>query len=147
MDVKEYFKLFLDDRVLAKAFEGRPDECPKIEEVQLWFQDYLREVYNHISSYFMSEFRCTSDEWSLVPVEYIFSVPTTWTEHSVIENYREVARLAGFGAGRSHSLEIGLPESEASAIWTAGDRGYEFQVPICRYGATVKQASRPCAKT
>ncbi|KAI9780171.1 MAG: hypothetical protein M1839_007008 [Geoglossum umbratile] len=128
MDVKEYFKLFLDESVLTKAFEDRPDECPGIEEVRLWFHDYLRQVYSHITRHLQETLNCTEDEWNLRQVEYMFSVPTAWAEHSVVEDYRKITRNAGFGEGDKHSVKISLTESEASAVYSAHDQKHEFQI-------------------
>jgi hypothetical protein len=77
-------------------------------------------------------------------VEYIFSVPTTWTEHSVVEDYRKITRKAGFGEGAKHSVKVSLTESEASAVYIANDQKHEFQVsmPLGRkYGMGILSIS------
>jgi hypothetical protein len=139
MAVKENFKLFLDESYMEKAFrdlEGalgvRPRfETPKIEEVKLWYRDFLRMLYLYITDYFEKKFK---HEWKVMRVEYLFSVPTTWSEDIVVRDYREIAKEAGFGMKGNDSLIIGLTEAEASAAYTtmnvctANGPRHQFQV-------------------
>jgi hypothetical protein len=140
MAVKANFKLFLNESYMKKAFEDlervfgvQPKlRMPKIKEVQLWCRDFLKELYVYITDYFLKIY--TRSEWDAMRVEYLFSVPTTWSEDSVVGDYREIAKEAGFGTYGNDSLIIGLTEAEASAvytainIYTANNQQHKFQV-------------------
>ncbi|KAI9769557.1 MAG: hypothetical protein M1840_004035 [Geoglossum simile] len=127
MAVKANFKLFLDESYMEKAFRDldgifgiRPrPRAPNIKEVQLWCRDFLSELYVYITDYLEKIY--TRSEWDTMKVEYLFSVPTTWGEESVIMEYREIVKEAGFGAYSNDSVIIGLTEAEASAVYTAMD--------------------------
>lgn len=57
--------------------------------------------------------------WTDMAVEFVFSVPTTWTNQEVINTFKTVIRHAGFGAeGPRHSAEVDLTEAEAAAVAT-----------------------------
>ncbi|KAH0545359.1 hypothetical protein FGG08_000500 [Glutinoglossum americanum] len=114
---RQWFKLFLDPRVL-RDFSNQPD-VPRIaaEDVKRWYLDFLQKLYQHIETTMLSKVRRAV--W-MGEVEFIFSVPTTWTRQGMIEDYKDIIRRAGFGeGGNSHTVDIGLTEAEAAAVSTA----------------------------
>jgi hypothetical protein len=54
-------------------------------------------------------------DWEDAKIEFIFSVPTTWSTNTV-EKFKRIVRQAGFGSHQNHSLTIGLTEAEAAAV-------------------------------
>ncbi|KAI9760223.1 MAG: hypothetical protein M1840_002585 [Geoglossum simile] len=117
MAVKDLFKLYLDPAVLERVFRDAREYAPgTIDDVRMWFRDFLRELYGYIWEYLDAQFR---DDWRTSAVEYIFSVPTTWNDPAVVEDFRKIVRAAGFGENKRHSVTIGLTEAEAAAAYTA----------------------------
>ncbi|PVH93403.1 hypothetical protein DM02DRAFT_619306 [Periconia macrospinosa] len=114
-EYKEWFKTCLDPVRLAKRQEEDPEEAPKnIQEVEKWYEDYMRKMYEYLSFKLGGELSGTT--WEEARIEFIFSVPTTWPPIPVVENFRRIATLAGFGSIKSHSVSIGLTEAEAAAV-------------------------------
>ena len=116
-DYKEWFKTYLDPVRLAHHQQEDPEDTPKsIQEVEKYYEDYLRLLYRHI------EFKLASDlqgaTWQNARIEFIFSVPTTW-KPEVVEIYRGIVQKAGFGGWPSHQVTIGLTEAEAAAVHTS----------------------------
>ncbi|ETI28894.1 hypothetical protein G647_01346 [Cladophialophora carrionii CBS 160.54] len=116
--IREFFKLFLDEKVLrAQSPEYVSDTSHK--DVQHWFQDYLSKIYEHIKSRFTD----TRPELWQGPVRFVFSVPTTWSPE-VVECFKRIIKKAGFADGsmRGHSAEVTLTEAQAAAVGTAHER-------------------------
>lgn len=117
----EFFKIFMEADTLAGAqqqgLSGAPASTLK---AQRFCTDYLRQVYLHVKDSIESEIgRRDLGGWSGMRVEFVFSVPTTWTSLSVINTFKDVIRNAGFGVeGPRHSAEIDLTEAEAAAVAT-----------------------------
>lgn len=116
-DYKDWFKTFLDPVRLRQKQAEDPQYSPtSIDEVERWYEDYHRLLYKHI------EFRLSSElsgiPWPSASVEYIFSVPTTWSPQ-IVERYRSIVERSGFASCKSHSLSIGLTEAEAAAVHTS----------------------------
>jgi hypothetical protein len=115
----EHFKLYLEQRI----FERVNHKVWKIDDVRRFFEDFLRAVYRHIKS-----------ALKLLPttkVEYHFSVPTTWAHHDMVEEFRNIVQLAGYGsAGNNglHSVDIALSEAEAAAVYAMKVLGQKFNV-------------------
>ena len=106
-----YFKLHLDP-----AFtDSRPD-APSLEQARQWFQDYLRSLHDYIEERFSDSF----PRWKSQRTEFIFSVPTTWKNPSMIAETEKLIRGAGFGSdGLNHRSNIGLTEAEAAAVYAS----------------------------
>lgn len=114
-EYKEWFKTCLDPARLAKRQQEDPEEAPQsIQEVEKWYEDYLRKMYEYLSFKLGGELSGTT--WEQARVEFIFSVPTTWPPIPVVENFRRLATLAGFGSIETHTVSIGLTEAEAAAV-------------------------------
>ncbi|KAL9614056.1 MAG: hypothetical protein Q9167_001410, partial [Letrouitia subvulpina] len=116
-DFKDWFKTFLDPVRLEQKQAEDPIYSPRtIEEVERWYEDYLKLLYKHIEHKLSSEL--AGQPWHNARIEFIFSVPTTWPP-AVVERYRSTVENAGFAQCRNHSLVIGLTEAEAAAVYTA----------------------------
>lgn len=92
-----------------------PDGAPEsLAEVEKWYGDYLKKMYEYLAFKLGRELSGVS--WDDAKIEFIFSVPTTWTNLNIIESFRKLAAAAGFGSHARHSLTIGLTEAEAAAV-------------------------------
>ncbi|EXJ64947.1 hypothetical protein A1O7_01286 [Cladophialophora yegresii CBS 114405] len=115
---REFFKLFLDDRVLLSQ---RPEHIDGIthDDVQRWFRDYLGELYQHIESSFESS---RPELWQ-GRVRFVFSVPTAW-DPEVVACFKNVISKAGFADGRfqGHTAEVTLTDAQAAAVETVRER-------------------------
>jgi hypothetical protein len=112
--VVDRFKLFLDYDFLKDA----PDEVGTHEDVQIWFEDFLRALHKHVVIEVCNKLKLDKNSWESQTVHYLFSVPTTWNAE-VAEMLEKVVRRAGFRAEAPHSVEIRLSEAEAAAVYTA----------------------------
>lgn len=107
-----------------------PDhDSPSYEDVKKWFTDYLDKLHSHIKRTFSDG--PYAAQWN-GKVNFVFSVPTTWTwkNHRVVETYKQCIRNAGFGkGGKQHEFSIGLTEAEAAAIHTF--RSEAMSIKVC----------------
>ncbi|CAI6291398.1 unnamed protein product [Periconia digitata] len=114
-EYKEWFKTNLDPIHLAKEQHRDPENAPhSMKEVEKWYEDYLRKMYDYLSYKLGLELSGTT--WDQARVEFIFSVPTTWPTIPVVERFRQLVLAAGFGSIPSHTVSIGLTEAEAAAV-------------------------------
>lgn len=119
-DFLGYFKLHLD----PSFSDPRPD-APTLEQAGQWFQDYLHCVHDHIEQSFSDAF----PRWKTQRTEFVFSVPTTWKNPSMIDGTEKLIREAGFGRdGHDHRANIGLTEAEAAAVY-ASKQQFEVSEP------------------
>lgn len=110
-DCLGYFKLHLDP---AYA-DPRPD-APTLEQARRWFQDYLQCLHDHIEETFSNSF----PRWKKQKTEFVFSVPTTWKNPSMIAETECLIREAGFGKdAQDHRATISLTEAEAAAVYAS----------------------------
>jgi len=116
--VREWFKTLLDSEYLSRELQRRPDDQYSHEHVQQWFVDYFTFLYEHIKTKLVGE--VPGMEWGLANVEFMFSVPTTWSPGTV-EQFKVILAQAGFGGpgNARHSVTISLTEPEASAVYTS----------------------------
>ncbi|KAK5651468.1 hypothetical protein OQA88_12475 [Cercophora sp. LCS_1] len=108
---REFFKIFLEADTLASAQRQGISSAPaSIFEAQLFATDYLSQVYLHIKESIEPEIgRRHLGGWTKMAVEFVFSVPTTWTSLGVVNMFKTVIRNAGFGAeGPRYSVEVDL---------------------------------------
>lgn len=116
-DYKDWFKTFLDPARLRQKQAEDPHYSPSsIDEVERWYEDYHRSLYKHIEFKLSSEL--SGAPWHSASVEFIFSVPTTWSPQ-VVDKYRSIVQRSGFASCRNHTLTIGLTEAEAAAVHTS----------------------------
>lgn len=127
-DVRDWFKTFLNPVSLEQQQKKSPDDAPKsMEEVEKWYEDYLRLLYHHVENKLSPELPRMS--WDGARVEFIFSVPSTWKPMTV-EKFRSIASRAGFGKASDHLLAIGLTEAEAAAVHVSIEASGIFSVSI-----------------
>lgn len=95
----------------------------------MWYRDYLGLLYEHIKFRLSSEL---SVRWAAARIEFIFSVPTTWSPHPTVETFRSIIGQAGFSgpANSNHSVTIGLTEAEAAAVHTSTEAAGIFSVRL-----------------
>jgi len=124
MAVKDMFKFYLDKTFLRDKFEGNFEAAPgNLDDVVLWFGDFLRELYAHIKKYLQDIWKV---DFNLTKVEYIFGLPTSWKDnYKLVQLFRSTAVEAGF---RTDNIILDLTEAEASAIFTAKHTDEEFKV-------------------
>ena len=110
-DIIGYFKLHLDP-----AYRDPRPDAPKLEQARKWFTDYLRCIHDHIEDTFSNSF----PRWRTQKTEFVFSVPTTWKNPSMIAETEKLIEAAGFGRdGADHRVVIGLTEAEAAAVYAS----------------------------
>lgn len=108
----EYFKLHLDPSFKEDA---RPDR-PTTQQARQYYLDYLRGIHDHIAELFSD----VIPGWRTQRVEFVFSVPTTWKNPSMIVELERLLKSAGFeNEARDHRAKIGLTEAEAAAVYAA----------------------------
>lgn len=128
---REFFKIFLEAETLAGArAQGIAGAPASTLEAQRFATDYLTQVYVHIKESIERELgRQHTGGWTKMAVEFVFSVPTTWTSLGVVHTFKKVIRNAGFGIeGPRHSAEVDLTEAEAAAVATLKTSAVRFDM-------------------
>lgn len=137
-DYREWFKTYLDPGELQRAQSQDPENAPRSQEdVDKWYEDYLRLLYQHVEHKLGSELP-NHKPWACAKVEFIFSLPTTWQPYPTVEKFRTIIERAGYGQHPTHSIDLGLTEPEAAAVHTSADAPGIFQenevVLVCDAG-------------
>jgi hypothetical protein len=115
-DYNQWFKTFLDPKVLQQAQMKDPEHSPRSQaDVDRWTQDYLCKLYQWVE-YSLSPHLPADKPWAIANVEFLFSVPTTWEPHTTAKKFETIASHAGFGSCPQHTIRIGLTEAEAAAV-------------------------------
>lgn len=116
LDIGEWFKVYLDRKEYRDAMD---DSWPRsYEDVKRAYRDFLRQLYGCIKQELQSAV-LRGVSWRNASVEFIFSVPTTWTAMAVTNTFEKLIHESGFGSeGTNHKVVIGLTEAEAAAIHT-----------------------------
>ncbi|GIZ49319.1 hypothetical protein CKM354_001235100 [Cercospora kikuchii] len=109
-DVNKLFKLFLDPRFIDES-----GFAPAYSEVQRWYVDYLSCLYAYVKSYLQERMA----RFALKNVEWVFSIPTTWKDPSMIAGIESMIRDAGYGKELHHKVAISLTEAEAAAVYVS----------------------------
>lgn len=130
---REFFKIFLDENTLLSAQKHGLSNAPRsTAEAQQFVTDYLRKIYEHIKETIEMQIgrRYTGVGWDDMAVEFIFSVPTTWTSQDIINKFKMIVRDAGFAAEarRRHTAIVDLTEAEAAAVATVKNSAVEFRM-------------------
>lgn len=122
--VFEWFKIYLDQTNVDRAKRhGLTDTPGSVQEAKKLTTDYLREVYNQTKRVI----EMMSGPWSNKRVEFIFSMPTTWTNQAILNEFKAVIRDAGFGSEQTHTAKLELTEAEAVAVYTVKTAQTRFQ--------------------
>ena len=128
---REFFKIFIEADTLASAQQQGLSNAPASTlEAQRFATDYLRQIYLHIKESIESEIgRRHLGGWTDMAVEFVFSVPTTWTSQGVVNTFKDIIRHAGFGVeGPRHSAQVDLTEAEAAAVATLKTSAVTFDM-------------------
>lgn len=122
--VQKWFKIYIDPQSIdAEQRHGR-DTPQTVHAAKKLISDYLRVVYEHIKN----SISATGQGWDNQTIEFIFSLPTTWTSQGTINEFKDAIRHAGFGAHSPlHTFQLQLTEAEAAAVYTAQDSQVPFQ--------------------
>jgi hypothetical protein len=128
MTVKGLFKFFLDPMCLEEFNNGKPeDDQESVENVKKWFIDFLTKLHDHIVFHLKGPM--WGVEWGLTKVEYHFSLPTSWEKDGfLVEEFREVVEDAGFGSYERTTIDVGMTEAAASAVYTTKIRDLKLKV-------------------
>jgi hypothetical protein len=127
---REFFKIFLDEATLDAAHRQGLSSAPgSVLEAQRFVTDYLKKIYEHVKETIETQTgRRHLGGWTDMAVEFVFSVPTTWTNMDIINKFKTIIRDAGFGVeGIKHSAVIDLTEAEAAAVFTVKNSAVAFQ--------------------
>jgi hypothetical protein len=119
-----------DNRVYREWFKTslRPLSIDGGEhDVERWYEDYLHKLYEHIERTLARDLY--GKAWRDSAIQFVFSVPTSWTGPTV-ENFKRIAKRAGFGddSRPGHSIVMGLTEPEAVAVHTSVEASGRLQV-------------------
>ncbi|TAQ90476.1 hypothetical protein B7494_g1204 [Chlorociboria aeruginascens] len=129
--VREHFKIYLDqDSLTAARTRGVRDIPETVDEAIKLTQDYLRQIYQHVKFSLES----MTGSWKERKVEFVFSLPTTWSNLDTTNKFKEAIKKAGFTADNpeKHSAQLELTEAEAAAVYVATNP----QVPLSK-GAII----------
>jgi hypothetical protein len=124
---KEWFKTYLDPAKLHNFRQKSPNEAYDMSDIREWYTLYLRNLYEHIRATVIR----THSHWERLAIDFVFSVPSTWASLSIPRDFEELIKQAGFadgGQNRSHTVEIGLTEPQAAAVYTMRDSSRQFYV-------------------
>ncbi len=122
--VFEWFKIYLDQAMVDRAKRHGLADTPKsVEEAKQLTTDYLHEVYNQIKRVI----EMMSGPWSNKRVEFIFSMPTTWTNQAILNEFKTVIQASGFGREAMHTAKLELTEAEAVAVYTVKTAQIRFE--------------------
>lgn len=132
--VQELFKLNLDPE-----YHDPYEYAPTTEQARNWYFDYLRYVHDHIVQHFL----CRVPQWTSAPIEFVFSVPTTWRNPKMVADIEMIIRSAGFGRdGPLHSACVTLNEAEAAAVAVARQHlAFNDVLMVCDAGGGTSDVS------
>ncbi|KAF8856171.1 hypothetical protein BDZ45DRAFT_727645 [Acephala macrosclerotiorum] len=122
MAIKELFKFDLGMWFLKEDHERWQTGAFELEDVKLWYRDFLSALYFHIV-------QCLRETWKvdvdMTTVEYLFSIPTGWgKKDQLVQTFKELVDAAGFGNGY---VTMNLTEAEAATVATAKLLHHKFQ--------------------
>ncbi|CAI4219292.1 unnamed protein product [Parascedosporium putredinis] len=118
---RELFKIFLDHATLEEAQRKGVSNLPSsTAEAEGFVSDYLKQVYACVKDKIESEMGLSPyGSWGHLAVEFLFSVPTTWTNQGIVNSFNRIIYDAGFGReGPRHKALVDLTEAQAAAVAT-----------------------------
>ncbi|KEZ40569.1 Uncharacterized protein SAPIO_CDS8481 [Scedosporium apiospermum] len=128
---QEFFKIFIDQDTLEAAQQQGFVNVPRsTSEAERFATDYLRQIYAQLKETVEMQMGLSPyGNWRHLAVEFMFSVPTTWTSHSIINTFKKIIRNAGFGIeGPRHKAAVDLTEAQAAAVATLKYSPVRFQL-------------------
>lgn len=117
-EVREHFKIYLDQESIDSARrEGIRNMPNTVEEAMRLITDYLRQIYQHIKI----SIEAATGPWIERKIEFLFSLPTTWTSFETTNRFNEAITTAGFTSSNpsKHVAQLELTEAEAAAVYVA----------------------------
>jgi hypothetical protein len=114
--VHDWFKVFFDEAEYNRARAKNPQDVPKSHaDVKRYYLDFLRKLCQTVKERLIDNV----PDWRTAHIEFLFSVPTTWTKLGLTNDFKELAKAAGFGRdGPNHVVDVSLTEAEAAAVHT-----------------------------
>jgi hypothetical protein len=97
---------------------------PTHADVERYYRDFLSKLYPQIKKHLSDTVR----NWNTADIEFLFSVPTTWTKLGLTAKFKEVAMSAGFGRDGPHTVDVSLTEAEAAAVHTFNTQNNLYEV-------------------
>ena len=118
----EWFKIYLDPQEYEAARNLQDAHTlghyfpPTHDDVRRCYRDFLGKIRYEIEKQLAGQIGVP---WHAAQVEYMLSIPTTWTSFAVASDFETLAREAGFGqGGPKQTCAITLTEAEAAAVYT-----------------------------
>lgn len=103
--IYEWFKIYLDQANVDRAKRHDLTDTPQsVQDAKKLTTDYLRKVYNQTKLVIEG----MSGPWSTKRVEFVFSMPTTWTNQAILNEFKDVIRESGFGCEHMHTAKLEL---------------------------------------
>lgn len=119
------FKFYLNTHFVQEKFARVPEDAPKLRYVMAWYKHFLSALHDYIMQYIRVELRLDVNS---SPIEFVFSIPTIWTDATLVQCFRELVDTSGFAL--SGTVGMDLTEGEAAAIYTAKSRDHRFEVCV-----------------
>lgn len=136
-EVKEHFKIYLDQHSLDLARKGGVRNMPEtVDEAKYLVTDYLRQIYKHVKLCI----EAITGSWKDKRIEFVFSTPTTWASLDTSNRFHDAIQAAGFTSQNpdKHLATLELTESEAAAVYFATNSEIELErgdiILICDAG-------------
>lgn len=137
---KEWFKRYLDPEHIIGlqetarksraqraqlGMDALPEpDIPDHDEIKRYFKDYMKCLYIHLSEVIQAK----TGYWRSRRVEFIFSLPCTFEKPAIGKSLLALIKEAGFGTdGERHTVELGLTEPEAAAVFTIRESAVGFK--------------------
>ena len=108
-----------------------PTSAIPLEEAEKHFTSYLKHLYQNLDEKFREWF--PRDEYAEMVIEYLFSVPVTWSSPTVAKIERLI-KSTSFGTARSCSAKVSLTEADAAAVDVIPERKVGDVVLVCDAG-------------
>lgn len=128
--ISKEFKLYLDPS-FPDTFPGRPTHAQAAKS----YCDYMMSLRRFIDTHFQS----FMPDWQQRNVEFVLSIPTTFTSPSISAQLKGWLQNAGFADGYNRRLNISQTEAEAAAVYAAkaGYRVGDIILVVDAGGATT----------
>ena len=108
--IEKEFKLYLDP-VFPDTYPNRPSHDQAVK----WYKDYMRSLHDYLDSFFQRSI----PDWAQRNVEFLFSIPTTWTSPQLTAQLEAWLTAAGYSNGYNRRIKISQTEAEAAAVYAA----------------------------
>ncbi|CZR55854.1 uncharacterized protein PAC_05742 [Phialocephala subalpina] len=122
MAIKDMFKFYLDTYFVKQKFLRASENAPKLKDVKSWYAHFLGALHNHIMHYLQEQLII---DVHLTTIEFVFGIPTIWTDDALLQCFRELVDSAGFAETGTVIME--MTEGEAAAVFTAKSRDHSFE--------------------